>query len=60
LGGVHTVLYAYDHISSRDKEMHVFSKENGYSADYGHCDLFLGKNSKEEVYDYIHRWLKRR
>ncbi len=57
---VETMQYLYDNISSKDKELHVFSKKNGYSADYGHCDLILGKNSKEEVYNYIYNWLKKR
>ena len=57
---VETMQYLYDNISSKDKELHVFSKKNGYSADYGHCDLILGKNSKEEVYSYIYDWLKKR
>lgn len=59
LGTLETMEYAYNSISSRVKELHVFSKDNGYSADYGHCDLLLGKKSQEEVYDYIYRWLKK-
>jgi len=54
-----TVQYAYEHVSSRRKEFQLFSKANGYSADYGHCDLVLGKKSEEEVYNYIYNWLKR-
>lgn len=51
------MIYAYENISSPAKTLHFFSKANGYSADYGHCDLILGKNAKEEVYPYIYRWL---
>lgn len=59
MGGEETARYAYEHISSGKKEIRVFSKENGYSADYGHCDLILGKNSQEEVYSYIYEWLEK-
>lgn len=52
------VEHAYREISSRDKEFRVFSKANGYSADYGHCDLILGKRSEEEVYPFIYNWLE--
>lgn len=50
----------YDAISSDDKSIVVFSKANGYSADYGHCDLILGKNSEKEVYPVILNWLNER
>ncbi|MFH0839425.1 MAG: alpha/beta fold hydrolase [Candidatus Omnitrophota bacterium] len=51
---------AFDRISSKDKTMIVFSQANGYSADYGHCDLILGKNSEKEVYPVILNWLDAR
>ena len=51
---------SYDMISSRDKKIVVFSKANGYSTDYGHCDLVLGKNSEQEVYPVILGWLDER
>ncbi len=60
MGSVSTITYAYDHVSSKDKTLHIFSKENGYSSDYGHCDLILGENSKKEVYGYILDWLNSR
>lgn len=59
MGSIETIYYAYERISSEEKEVHIFSKENGYSADYGHCDLILGKRSEEEVYNYIYNWLKK-
>jgi len=57
MGTVETATYAFEHISSKNKQLHIFSKLNGYSADYGHCDLILGKKSKEEIYPYIYNWL---
>jgi polyhydroxyalkanoate synthase len=50
----------YIRVSSKDKSIAIFSKENGYSADYGHCDLVIGKNSEEEVYPVILQWLDKR
>lgn len=58
LGTLETAHYAYEHISSNNKRLEVFSRENGYSADYGHCDLLLGKKSQNEVYPFISRWLE--
>ncbi len=51
---------AFDSVSSKDKTVTVFSQANGYSTDYGHCDLLLGKNSEKEVYPVILNWLDRR
>ena len=59
MGSIETLSYAYEEISSEDKELIMFSKANGYSADYGHCDLLLGKRAEKEVYNYIYHWLKR-
>jgi polyhydroxyalkanoate synthase len=50
----------YKRLSSRDKGLVIFSKKNGYSAEYGHSDVIIGKNSKEEVYPVILRWLDKR
>jgi len=47
----------YMMVGSKDKEVVIFSKSNGYSADYGHCDLILGKDSEREVYPVILNWL---
>ena len=51
---------SYDKVSSKDKNIIIFSKENGYSTDYGHCDLIIGKNSEQEVYPPILEWLDKR
>jgi pimeloyl-ACP methyl ester carboxylesterase len=49
--------YVYDHISSPDKEMHLFGRSTGCRHDYGHIDLVLGKYAHEEVFPHIHKWL---
>ena len=50
----------YDLVSSADKSLIVCSKRTGYSADYGHCDLLIGRNSRDEIYPVILEWLDRR
>jgi lysosomal acid lipase/cholesteryl ester hydrolase len=47
-------------VSSPDKEVIIFSKANGHSMDYGHCDLILGKNSTKDVYPAVLDWLDKR
>jgi polyhydroxyalkanoate synthase len=47
-------------VASTDKTFILFSKEFGYSEDYGHSDVIIGKNSKEEIYPIILSWLDRR
>jgi pimeloyl-ACP methyl ester carboxylesterase len=54
------VSYAVGHVGSKDVSYVNFSKENGYSADYGHLDLNLGYNVKQEVYPVIYDWLLKR
>jgi len=51
---------SYEAVSSRDKSIIICSKENGYSADYGHSDLLIGKDSGKEVYPVILGWLDER
>lgn len=57
---VTSIYYAYDKVSSSDKSMRIFCLANGYSANYGHNDLVLGKKAPEEVYPYILKWLEKR
>jgi hypothetical protein len=54
------IIYSYQNVSSQDVKYINFSKENGYSNDYGHLDLNLGLNAKKEVYNEIFNWLKKR
>ena len=48
---------AYQSVGSRDKEFVHFSRANGQSADYGHCDLIWGNNARTEVFPKILAWL---
>ena len=47
-------------VSSEDKDLIIFSKANGYTTNYGHCDLIIGKNSRKEFYPAIVEWLDAR
>ena len=42
--------------SSRVKQI-VLSLKNGFSADYGHGDLIMGRNSPKEVYPKVAEWI---
>jgi pimeloyl-ACP methyl ester carboxylesterase len=52
-----SVRYAYDNIAAREKALRLFGTINGYSANYGHSDLILGKSARKDVYPYIVNWL---
>jgi pimeloyl-ACP methyl ester carboxylesterase len=52
--------YAFEHVGSSDKTYLEFSKEAGYRIDYGHLDLNLGMNAREDVYPKIKAWLRER
>ena len=51
------VRYAYEHVGSRDKNYVELGRAYGFSADYGHVDTVLGRNSRREVYPIIRNWL---
>ena len=51
------VSYVYENVSSKNKKYILFSKENGYSLDYCHLSLVLGKNVRKDVYPSILKWL---
>lgn len=53
------IFYTYDQVGSKDKEYKEFSIDKGYSADYGHVDLVVGRNSKIEVFKEAYDWLKK-
>jgi len=52
--------YAFDRISSRDKELIQFSKDAGYSSDYGHCDIIIGRPAAEEIFPVLLNWIEKR
>ena len=46
-------------ISSRKKRIVVLSKKNGFSTDYCHTGLILGKKAPKEVFPMVLDWLER-
>ena len=71
LASVDTVQTVFNEISSKDKEMRIFGRDGmmvgadggmlevNDHIDYGHVDLTLGRYSKEEVWPYMLRWLRK-
>lgn len=51
---------AFDRISSEDKTLHILGKKQGYTHDYGHADLVLGRFVKTEVVPIVLDWLEER
>lgn len=56
---IEDVKYAYEKISSKDKRYLELSRENGFSADYGHIDMVFGKRAPEEVFPVLLNWVER-
>jgi pimeloyl-ACP methyl ester carboxylesterase len=48
---------SYMEVSSEDKSYLLLSRANGFSTNYGHCDMIMGKNASKEVYPYLLEWL---
>ncbi|MCW5829950.1 MAG: alpha/beta fold hydrolase [Deltaproteobacteria bacterium] len=53
------VYAAYDRSASADKRYVNLGRREGYSADYGHVDLVMGKRALEEVLPIVTEWLQR-
>ena len=51
------VAAALNALGSSNKRHVVFSRINGYSADYGHLDLVLGRRASEEVFPVVGEWI---
>ena len=54
------VKYAYEHVGSEDKTYVEMGAAKGFSGDYGHMDIVLGKNSRKEVFPMVYEWLRKR
>lgn len=52
------IRFIYDRVSSQKKQMLVVGTASGFSADYGHVDLVLGRRAPEEVFPRILEWLE--
>ncbi|TGM90319.1 alpha/beta fold hydrolase [Leptospira licerasiae] len=60
LGFAYSLRYVYDQLGSTDKTLFVLSKGKGFSEDYGHTDLVVGKKADDEVFPTIINWLNKR
>lgn len=60
LAPAHVVEYAFENTSSKDKELIVASRANGYADDYGHDDLVLGLKANEEIFVPVLDWISKR
>ncbi len=49
----------FEHSDVAGKHYVNFAQSEGFSADYGHGDLFVGRNAHREVFPEIARWLER-
>ncbi len=51
------VAVIHNKLGSKDKQMRVFGKINGYYDNYGHDDIIIGRHSRDDVFPYIKNWL---
>lgn len=54
-----SVKHAYERVSSKDKTFIMAGKPEGFSFDYRHVDILIGRRSREEIYPLIADWLKK-
>jgi pimeloyl-ACP methyl ester carboxylesterase len=47
----------YEKVNSKYKEFHIISESEGFSGDYGHACLVMGKNAKKEIFPLIETFL---
>ena len=59
LAAVGSVQYSYRQVGSVAKQFRLFGRVNSYHRDYGHNDLIIGKQAREDVYPTILEWLNR-
>jgi poly(3-hydroxyalkanoate) synthetase len=49
----------YDRVGSKYKEFHIVSENSGFSGDYGHACLVIGKNAKKDIFPLIEKFLEK-
>ena len=49
----------YNNVSSKFKEFYIVSKNTGFTGDYGHACLVMGKNAKREIFPLIEKFLEK-
>lgn len=58
--GAHNVREVYAKLGSADKQYVDFSRDSGFTYDYGHVDLVMGTMAPVEVYPVLSAWIKAR
>jgi len=53
-----TVEYVYERVSSKDKQLHIIGKKEGFLCDYDHLDILIGKHASQDLYPVIEEWLE--
>ncbi|HEY2512212.1 MAG TPA: alpha/beta fold hydrolase, partial [Polyangiaceae bacterium] len=48
----------YERLASRDKELVVAGRAEGFAVDYGHVDLLLGPHARREIFPRLVGWLE--
>ncbi|MFO0892563.1 MAG: alpha/beta fold hydrolase [Isosphaeraceae bacterium] len=49
--------FLHRNVGSADKTLMIFGRRQGMSVDAGHDDALVGRNSRQEVYPVLARWL---
>jgi hypothetical protein len=49
---------AFERPRSLIKRWVLFSRANGFAADYGHVDLCIGKHVKDDIYGALAEWVE--
>lgn len=57
LGDPASIRAAYERLGSEDKTLIMAERSRGYSEDYGHTDLLVGKRAHREIHPRIVAWL---
>lgn len=55
---VRDIRFIYERVSSQKKRLLVVGEASGFSTDYGHVDLVLGRRAPDEVFPRILEWIE--
>ena len=50
--------HVFEALGSDDKKFVLAARSQGFSTDYGHVDLILGKRARDEIYPNIAEWIE--
>lgn len=55
---VHNLRRGYEAIPAEDKDFRIVGEYEDVDKKYGHIDMILGDESREDVFPHIHEWLQ--